>query len=114
MILLACSGFDGPPEALVRSIEVANQHAAVAACLCLASFALFTVKPTWWVIPAISVVLFALHPAWTVSAIGGDCGFLKREAACAATGIGLAAICLQLGRIVWTWTFSKSVGRVEV
>ena len=112
MILLACSGFDGPPEALVRNIEFANQHAAIAACLCLASLALFIVKRTWWALPASSVAMFAMHPAWTEGGLHGDCGYLMRHASWAVTSLGVVFICLQLARIVWIRAFLKPAGQI--
>jgi hypothetical protein len=39
--------------------------------------------------------LIALHPAWTISAISGDCGFMKRDASWVFTGIGTLALVVQ-------------------
>src|SRR5262245_28861691 len=103
MLVFACSGFDGPPEVLIRNIELSEQLAAVAGYLCLASLALFAVRRTWWALPALSAALFGLHPARTFSARNGDCGFLQRDAAYAVTSLIAVIVCVQLGRIAWTW-----------
>jgi hypothetical protein len=110
MIVFACSGFDGPPEALVRNIELSERLGAVAGYLCLASLALFAVRRIWWPLPALSATLFGLHPARTVSALNGDCGFFQRDAACAVTGLIAAVVCVQLACIVWTWKFPRPDG----
>ena len=46
--------------------------------------------------------LLALHPAWTVSALTGDCGFQKRSAFWFFTALGTVALGSQVGRFVWT------------
>ena len=113
MPVFACSGFDGPPEVLVRNIELSKQLAVVAAYLCLAGLALFAVRRTWWPLPALIAALFGLHPAWTVSALDGDCGVLQRDAAWAVTGLIAAIVCVQLARILWTWRFPRSAAHAE-
>jgi hypothetical protein len=105
MALMACSGFDGPPAALAQNIATANDQAAVAAALCVASLALFAVKPRRWVMPALLLALLALHPAWTIGAEGGDCGFLMRDVSWCVTGFGVIVLCWQLACILWSWTF---------
>ncbi len=99
-VLLACSG-PGAGAAIAESIAVGYTHAAVAGGLLLASLAVsaFTRR---WATPAVLVGLLVLHPAWTVSAISGDCGHLKREVSWVFSGLGCVALGGQAVRAVWS------------
>lgn len=44
----------------------------------------------------ISVILLAIHPAWTMSAYIGDCGFAKVDYSKWFTGFGAALLVFQL------------------
>lgn len=67
----ACSG-PGAGEAIAQSIEIGYTHAMGG--LLIISLGLLALGPRWWPIPALLVSLLVLHPAWTISAISGDCG----------------------------------------
>jgi hypothetical protein len=94
MNLFACSG-PGAGETIARNIGIGYTHAAIVGGMLVASFVLFAIGPRRWIVPAIILGLVALHPAWTISAISGDCGFLKRDASWVFTGIGTLAIVAQ-------------------
>jgi hypothetical protein len=94
MTLFACSG-PGAGEIIAHNIVTSLVHAAVVGGLLAASLALFTVGPRRRIVPAILFGLFVLHPAWTISAINGDCGFLKRDASWIFTGFGTLALAVQ-------------------
>jgi hypothetical protein len=99
MWLFACSG-PGAGAAIARSIEIGYAHAAIAGGFLAASLVLLALCPQRRAIPAILTVLLALHPAWTISAIEGDCGYFKREASWVFTGLGGIALCWQLVRVI--------------
>jgi hypothetical protein len=94
MTLFSCSG-PGAPEAIARSIEIGYTHAAIAGGLLVISLALFAIGPRRWIVPAILLGLVAFHPAWTISAISGDCGSLKEIASLVFTGFGALAVFAQ-------------------
>lgn len=94
MMLFACSG-PGAGKAIVQSIEIGYTHAAIDGGLFVVSFVLFATGPRRWIVPAILLGLLILHPAWTISAISGDCGFLKRDVSLVFTGIGTLAVLVQ-------------------
>lgn len=97
--MFACSG-PGAGAAIARSIEIGYTHAGVLAGLLMVSVAVFARGPRRWDVPVVLLVLLLLHPAWTISAISGDCGFFKRDASRVVTGLGCAALCWQVARAV--------------
>jgi len=92
--LFACSG-PGAGEAIAVSILIGYRHAALAAVLLGLGLLLLTLSPKRWLFPAILGALLLLHPAWTVSAIHGDCGIMKRDASRVFTAVSSAALVLQ-------------------
>src|SRR5436190_10626359 len=93
-LLLACSG-EGAGETIARNIQIGYSHAGIAGGLLVVAGILLLFNPKWWLFPSICLALFLLHPAWTVSAIHGDCGFLKRDASWAFTALACATLVLQ-------------------
>lgn len=77
-ILLACSG-PGAGAAIRQNIVIANYCAAIGGVITIA--VVFDAWRTrrWGIALPISVVMSLMHPAWTISALHGDCGFLKRN-----------------------------------
>jgi hypothetical protein len=94
MNIFACSG-PGAGETIARNIELGYIHAAVVGGMLVVSWVLFAIDPRRWIVPTIIFGLVALHPAWTISAIHGDCGFLKRDVSWVFTGIATLAILIQ-------------------
>ena len=100
MELFACSG-PGAGATIARNIELGYTNAAVAGGLLLVSLAVAALGTRRWVAPAVLAGLVALHPAWTISAISGDCGFFKRDASLVFTVAGAITLCWQLARGLW-------------
>jgi hypothetical protein len=94
MNLFACSG-PGAGETIARNIAIGYTHAAIVGGMLVASIVLFAIGPRRWIFPVVILGLVALHPAWTISAIQGDCGILKRDASSVFTGIATLAIIVQ-------------------
>ena len=97
----ACSG-PGAPLTIARNIQIGYTQAEVMPGLLAASLLVFALGPRRRVIPVILFGLLALHPAWTISAISGDCGHTKRDASYVFTAIGSIALCWQVARAVWS------------
>ncbi len=98
--MFACSG-PGADAIITRSIEIGNTHAVVAGGLFLASLTVIALGRRRWAIPAALAGLVAFHPAWTIDAISGDCGYLKRDASWVFTGLGCVGLCWQVGGEFW-------------
>jgi hypothetical protein len=73
--ILACSG-PGAGQAIARSITIGYFSAAAVAYMTICLFRLSSRTGRYW--PAyLSALLLSLHPAWTISAVRGDCGIAK-------------------------------------
>jgi hypothetical protein len=73
MLMLACSG-EGAPEAIQSAIRIGW------ASFAFTGFLLTVLLANRWYVAGrgfAAVVLGVIHPAWTVSATGGDCGGTK-------------------------------------
>src|SRR5579872_3284219 len=92
-LLFACSGDGG--QLIAQNIEVGYTHAAIAAGLFVGSLGLTALFKGRWIGAAIFFGLVLLHPAWTISAISGDCGFLKAAASRVLTGLGSIGLIVQ-------------------
>ena len=93
--MFACSG-PGAGEAIAESIRTAEIHAAIVAILLLAALSI-ALRVRARTVPWILVGLLVIHPAWTIDAIRGDCGMIKRAASWVVTGIASAAMLPQIG-----------------
>ncbi len=91
--MFACSG-PGAGQAIAENIRTAEVHAGVLALLMLISLALAWRYRTR-IVPRILLVMLAIHPAWTISAISGDCGYLKRDASWLCSVIACFALVWQ-------------------
>jgi hypothetical protein len=93
MNLLGCSG-DNVGAIIAESVRAGYWHALVGACLFVSSLLLASQWRGWW----LAGVLFAMlvvHPAWTVSAVHGDCGHIKDIASWWFTGIAVTILVTQ-------------------
>lgn len=97
--LLSCSG-PGAGAAIAESIRIGQSHASVAAGFVVVSLPV-AVYSGRWSVPVVLLGLLALHPAWTVSAISGDCGEMKRVTARVVTALGAVALAWQVGPVLW-------------
>jgi uncharacterized membrane protein len=93
---------------IARNIEMAYTHAAVAGGLFMLSLGVFAIGSRRRAVPALLLCLLAVHPAWTISALSGDCGYLKRDASWGFTVLGSIAISWQMGRSLWARWYPKS------
>jgi hypothetical protein len=98
--MLACSG-PGAGAIIGRNIDIGNMNAAVAGAILLASVSAFAVTRSCWGFPTAILILFLLHPAWTVSAIHGDCGELLRDASYVVTGLVVLIMGAHMAFTVW-------------
>lgn len=84
--MFACSG-PGAGAAIAESIRISQIHAVVLALMLLVSAGLSRLNGKR-VVTLVLLALLAIHPAWTVSALVGDCGHLKQ---CAVWFVTVAA-----------------------
>ena len=94
-MLFACSG-PGAGAAIGRSIEIGYEHAGLLAACLLVSRVVLPRRPGRNVLSGVLFGLLVVHPAWTVGALSGDCGFFKREASWSFTIAGYVAVGWQI------------------
>jgi hypothetical protein len=97
--ILACSG-PGAGNVIADNIHTGYIHAGYAGMMLLASIILCFLGPRSLRIPAALLFLLVLHPAWTISAMGGDCGFMKRNASWVFTATGMVVVVWQTGKLL--------------
>jgi hypothetical protein len=100
--LVACSGGGA---LIAESILYAQEHALIVGGVLVLSIALRLISSRLWAMPLIELFLLVTHPAWTISAINGDCGMLKHYAATAYTGLASVVLAIQIAG--WLWPRSK-------
>jgi hypothetical protein len=96
MLLFACSG-PGAASEMLRSTEYSYDHAAFVVGLLVLSLALSLIASQYRLMPLVEAALLLLHPAWTMSAYGGDCGYSKVNWSFAFTIMAASIVGLQLG-----------------
>jgi hypothetical protein len=106
-------GCDGPGagEAIARNIGIAYMHAGVTFGLLSLSLALFRIGPRRWWAPGILLGLLALHPAWTISAIRGDCGETKRVVSWLFMVVGSLILFWQAAYTIWWRWYAANANR---
>ena len=105
ILIIACSG-DGAPQAIWASILYAQANAIVVAMIAVLSAVAWMFARRLWGLPVTNVLLLACHPAWSVSAISGDCGMLKAFAATVFTVVAGLGVYVQVSN--WLWPRSPS------
>lgn len=86
LIIVACSG-PGAATAIQQNITIGYFCAAIGAVITLAlAYNAWRSQQFRFTLP-IAAVLLLLHPAWTISAVHGDCGFFKRDASYTFLGV---------------------------
>jgi hypothetical protein len=98
--MFASSG-PGVDADTAENIRTAGIHAAILALLLLVSVAI-TFRGRGRAVSGILLALLALHPAWTISASMGDCGFLKVAASWIVTGIASLLMMSQIDLVLST------------
>jgi hypothetical protein len=106
MELLACSG-PGAGAAISRSIQLGYLHAAGLVALIAVAAVVPVALGARWRAPKPLLILLLVHPAWTVSAVHGDCGHLKRAASWAVTVLGCA---IAAWHVVHTMRHRRTTG----
>ena len=99
-LILACSG-PGAMRLIQDNILYAQQHAMVVGCLAVLSVTLWVFLRRFKALPICVLLLLLVHPAWTISAIRGDCGYFKAGAATLDTVV--STICVGLQTVAWLW-----------
>ena len=97
MPILACSG-EHALEVIYVAIWTGFAHARGFGFLCAVS-GFLACRQHRFIAPGMLLCLLAFHPAWTVSAVHGDCGDTKILASWLFTGIGIATVGWQMLRI---------------
>jgi hypothetical protein len=94
LIVLACSG-PGAGATIQVSITIGYFCAAIGGVI-TAALAYDSLRTQRWrfALP-IAAFMLLIHPAWTVSAVHGDCGSLKRDVSYAFTAIYFGLMVLQ-------------------
>jgi hypothetical protein len=95
--LLACSGPGAGRVIAENSTYAMLQSFAVFALACTAFWLYTQLGCARWPVIVI-VILFAIHPAWTISATKGDCGYTKANVATAFTCVAVGLIAIQAAR----------------
>lgn len=79
LAVLACSG-PGALIAIRQNITIGYFAAAIGAVVVLAlAYDALRTRRLRLTLPSAALLLL-LHPAWTISAVHGDCGYFKRDA----------------------------------
>ncbi len=85
-------------RAIQDSILYAQQQATVVGALAVFSVLLWLLVRRFKALPICVLMVLIVHPVWTISAVTGDCGCFKANAATFVTAI--AAVCVVLQCIV--------------
>ena len=94
-VIWACSS----RASLSSNVVIASYHAAIGGGIVAALlFDRLVHHQKGWAFP-IAYCLMLIHPAWTISAITGDCGKWKRDASYWVTGILTALLIWQFARV---------------
>jgi hypothetical protein len=80
----------------MKSIAIGKHGALMVAGVIACSLLLSLKRKEFKRKQAIPFFLLLLHPAWTMSATNGDCGFMKREASNLFTVIALSILAWQI------------------
>ena len=108
MWLLACSG-EHALEVIYVTIWTGFAHARGLGFLCVVS-ACLALAPRRFMPPITLLCLLAIHPAWTISAIHGDCGQTKLIASWLFIGIGISVVVWQLSCREMDWHKRRTTG----
>ena len=95
MWLVACSGA-GAAATIGRNIAFAQQQAAVVATITAVSLLLWVPFNRRIRYPAACLLLLSFHPAWSMSATKGDCGYSMASSAMWASLLAVVALILQI------------------
>jgi len=113
MVNLLCSLARNPDGSLVRPTTY-EINAAVSNQLALAALGLLVIlllvgimdyrirsRRSMLVLSAVGIFFMALHPAWTVSMSGGDCGELRQDSSWLVLGLMCTFLAVSLVLLLW-------------
>jgi hypothetical protein len=99
--VFACSG-PGAAATIGRNIAFAQQQAVVVGGITAVSLLLWVVFNRRIRYPAVCLLLLSFHPAWSMSATKGDCGYGMASNAVWASLFALGSLILQIRYAVAT------------
>lgn len=112
LVVLACSG-PGAAALIQENIVTGYFCAAIGGVITLAlGFDAWRTRRWRFAFPVATVMLL-MHPAWTVSAIHGDCGFFKRDVSYVFTAVYLGLLIYRCLANDWPPGEQKVVQRSE-
>jgi hypothetical protein len=99
--ILACSG----PGAMTliysnQGYSVQMWYATIGLAVCGLVLWIRRRNRNWLILP--TVILSALHPAWTMSATSGDCGYMMFDLSRIILGFAALMLILQIGIYIKT------------
>jgi len=106
--MFACSG-PGAMATIARNAEIGRQHAAIVGGLLILSAAVYLLTRRRCGFPAAVLLLFALHPAWTIGVRSGDCGYLVADSSPYIST--LAGLILATQSPYTAWVLIRAAGR---
>jgi hypothetical protein len=117
MILWACSG-KGAGKLIAENIEYAEQMAWAVGVMSAVSLMIYLFMRRYKAFPIVCLALLALHPAWTIGGIMGDCGFLKAGAASffvlfCGLALGLQSVAAGVMLLGWSARRLSSASRKD-
>src|SRR5579862_5925953 len=98
----ACSG-PGAGKLIAENTAHAENAAWISGAIFIAALLGWLILRRFSFFPLACGVLLAVHPAWTISALRGDCGYLKAGAAFIVTALAVLIVVAQmsLGFLAW-------------
>jgi hypothetical protein len=100
LVVFACSG-EGAGAIIRENIVIGYLCAAVGGVITLAlGFDAWRTGRWRFALPAAALMLL-MHPAWSVSAVHGDCGFFKRDASYFFTAVYSGLMIYQCFLAAW-------------
>jgi hypothetical protein len=104
--MFACSG-PGASHTIAESIEIGFDNVRILAIVIVVSMIVSFFSKRRFATLCL-YAMFALHPAWTISALSGDCGYFKRDASEAFTLTACFVLAAQLLRTGYSCFAARS------
>jgi hypothetical protein len=107
---IACSG-PGAMRVIQENILYAREQALLVGALAVLSGGFWLLCRRIKALPILVTSLLLVHPAWTVSAVKGDCGFSKASIATSYTILALISVASQM--VIWIWPVLRKVSNCQ-
>ncbi len=111
--LLACSG-PGAMAEIAGNIAFGRILGLIAGVLAFTSFRLWCAERRRHPLPILCAVLFIFHPAWTMSATKGDCGYGLVDSAIFHNAVAAGIVCFQFRGFLKMKRPEKKIPRSDV